>query len=519
MFSQFEASNLLNSLWWHVFQPTTLCTGLVGYITWKVVYALYFSPLRNIPGPFLNRISKFPGLVTVARGEITGKMLNYNEKYGSIFVMADRFVIVCDPNDCRLVLGTHAFRKGAMYTHIDIVEPNMHLTNDPELSKQRRRQVGPAFSLASLRKMEPTILAAGAQQILDKWNTAIEQSPSGKAKVCYEEDFTLMVFDITSSLGLGKTLRSLASGEVTITRWIKKYFSLMITQVISGELKLSSLSRLITKSLRKDVGEFIAFANQSIEERKQLLAGGAAKPSDILQAYIDAEDPESKIKMTLSQITSEVIVALHAGTDTTSNTLTWTIHLLMLHPQHYKHAVDEIRSNFDKDHLITFDEAKEKLPYLEACIYESMRMRPVTAPLPRVVPPGGVTLQGHFIPEGHTCVVFVSAANMNKDTWDEPHIFNPERFIDNEKNKRNILTFSSGVRVCPGRNLAWIEMLTTFANLLNTYDFALPEDALFTPDNLDKYGQPVAMPQKMAILNVPRFPKRDCLVVISKRQD
>ncbi|KAI8318520.1 hypothetical protein GQ54DRAFT_314406, partial [Martensiomyces pterosporus] len=67
------------------------------------------------------------------------------------------------------------------------------------------------------------------------------------------------------------------------------------------------------------------------------------------------------------------------------------------------------------------------------------------------------------------------------------------------------------------RNLAWIEILTTLANLFNAYDFALPEDALFTPDNLDRYGQPVIMPQRMAIVNGPRFPERDCQVVISKR--
>ncbi|KAI8318409.1 cytochrome P450, partial [Martensiomyces pterosporus] len=165
-----------------------------------------------------------------------------------------------------------------------------------------------------------------------------------------------------------------------------------------------------------------------------------------------------------------------------------------------------------------FDEAKEKLPFLEACVYESLRLRPVTSFLPRVVPPGGVTLQGHFIPEGSACVVNIPSANMNKDAWYEPHIFNPERFIGNEENKRNILTFSSGVRICPGRHLAWVEMLPALANLFNNYDFALPEDALFTPDNLNMYGQPVIMPRKMVIVNEPKFRERDCQVVISKRQ-
>ncbi|KAI8318068.1 cytochrome P450 [Martensiomyces pterosporus] len=501
-----------------VSQPTALCTGLAGYIAWKVVYALYFSPLRNIPGPFLNRTTKLPAFVTVLHGGSTDTILDNYQKYGDLFIVADKSVAVCNPNDCRLILGTHVFKK-AMFSHVDFIEPNMHLTNDPELNKQRRRQVGPAFSLASLRKMEPTILAVGVQQLLDKWDSAIEQSPNRKAKVCYEKDFILMAFDVIGSLGFGKTQRSLTSGDLTVFRWIKKYFSLMIIQVTSGELNLLPFGRLLAKLLRKDMDEFIAFANRSIQERKQLLAEGAAKPSDILQAYIDAEDPESKIRMTPSQITAEVIVTLHAGTDTSSNTLTWTIHLLMLRPQHYRRAVDEVRSSFDKDHLITFDEIKERLPYLEACVYESMRIRPVTPFLPRIVPPGGVTLQGHFIPEGYTCLVATAAANMNKDAWDSPHIFNPERFIGNEENKRNILTFSSGVRICPGRSLAWIEMLTTLANLLNAYDFALPEDALFTPDNLDKHGQPVIMPQKMAVLNVPRFPERDCEVVISRRQN
>ncbi|KAI8318100.1 cytochrome P450 [Martensiomyces pterosporus] len=510
MFSQFELVSLLNSLWGFLFQLVTLCTGLSAYITWKVIYALYFSPLRNLPGPFLNRITNLPGLVSMLNGGISDKVLRSYEKYGSLHAVGGKMVAVCDPNDCRLILATHAFSKDEMYAHVDFIEPTMLYTHDTELNKQRRRQVGPAFSIASLRKMEPIILAAGAQQLLDKWNTAIEQSSTGKAKVCYEKDFVMMTFDVIGSLGFSKTQRSLTAGDLTVVRWVR--------QNGTGKRVLLPLRHLVTKPLHKDVEELIAFANRCIEERKQLLAGGAAKPNDILQVYIDAEDPESKIRMTPSQVTAEAIVMFVAGADTSSNTLSWTIHLLMLYPQHYRRAVDEVRSNFDKDHLITFTEAKEKLPYLEACVYESMRICPVSPPLPRIVPPGGVTLQGHFIPEGYTCLVAIPAANMNKDAWDEPHIFNPERFIDNEENKRNMLTFSSGVRFCPGRNLAWVEMLTTLANLFNAYDFALPEDALFTPDNLDKYGQPVIMPQKMVIVNEPKLPERDCQVVISKRQ-
>ena len=44
---------------------------------------------------------------------------------------------------------------------------------------------------------------------------------------------------------------------------------------------------------------------------------------------------------------------------------------------------------------------EEHLPYLNACLRESMRLHPVIGmPLPRVVPEGGVELEGYFLPGG-----------------------------------------------------------------------------------------------------------------------
>lgn len=52
-------------------------------------------------------------------------------------------------------------------------------------------------------------------------------------------------------------------------------------------------------------------------------------------------------------------------------------------------------------------EMQDSLPYLSACISESMRLHPVVGmPLPRVVPDGGVELEGHFLPEGVSSYLF-----------------------------------------------------------------------------------------------------------------
>ncbi|KAJ1815041.1 hypothetical protein LPJ60_005853, partial [Coemansia sp. RSA 2675] len=175
-----------------------------------------------------------------------------------------------------------------------------------------------------------------------------------------------------------------------------------------------------------------------------------------------------------------------------------------------------VRQAFPRHHLITYAEGKAHLPYLEACIFESMRIRPVSGfPMPRVVPEGGATFQGHYLPAGTMLGVNVSGVNNHASLWSNPRKFMPERFLDDEKAKNNILTFSSGVRVCPGRVLAQYEMVTILANILKDYDLALPEDSLFTPEKRDVYGNPIPMPRFQCLTVGPKYPERDCRIVIS----
>ncbi|KAI7822289.1 cytochrome P450, partial [Kickxella alabastrina] len=221
--------------------------------------------------------------------------------------------------------------------------------------------------------------------------------------------------------------------------------------------------------------------------------------------------------MTSGQVATETINGLMAGSDTSSSTLAWTIHFFLLHPHTYSRVIKEVRSQFDRDHMITFNESREHFPFLQACIYETLRLVPATNELPRRMPPGGAVFQGHYIPEGYTCLVSLSTANRLPSIWERPEEFYPERFMENEENWRQMLSFSSGVRACPGKNLAWMQVLPTLANIINKYDLKLPADALFTPDHVDKLGNPIFMPAMVTAMTAPKYPERDCVAMISKR--
>ncbi|KAJ1894090.1 hypothetical protein LPJ81_005231 [Coemansia sp. IMI 209127] len=505
-------------------RPSNVLCGVGAYIAWKVLYALYLSPLRNVPGSFWTRISKLPMFIANIQGTEREFMLWHQAKYGDVFVMEPLKIAVCDPDDCATVLGSHAFAKDQRYSNVEFIEPNTFLTRDPALNKQRRRQIGPVLSVNSLLKMEPVILAAGSEQLLAKWDQLLSESP--KARVCYYYDFMLMTFDVISTLGFGHSHRSLTTGDLRITRWVKQSFFLLFLQILMPFVKSWPFKHVFAKSLYREVDAFIGFGTSAIKRRKELLAqqqqqeDAGEKPNDILQSFIDAEDPESKIKMTSNQVVAETIVSLLAGSDTSSNTLSWTIHLLLMHPEYLDRATREVRTSFQRTHTIAYVEAQRKLPFLEACMYESMRLMPVSSNLPRCMPRGGTVIQGHFIPDDHTCSVSPLCANMSPRAWPNPHQYKPDRFLENDALKRRIMTFSMGVRVCPGRHLALIEMLTTLANILNAYDLEIPEDALFTPDFVSKdTGMPLLMPCNNAVTCAPRFPDRDCNVVISKRAE
>ncbi|KAJ2720646.1 hypothetical protein GGI07_004491 [Coemansia sp. Benny D115] len=503
--------------------PLNLGVGVTAFVGYRVLYALYLSPLRNVPGSFWARVSTLPTFYHDMRGTELDYMRDQARKYGSLFVMEPHKVAVCDPDDCQVILGSHAFMKDHMYANVDIMEPNTFLTRDPELNRQRRRQVGPALGLPKLKQMEPGILAAGTEQLWTKWDRAVEDAGAGGARVKYHEDFLLMTFDIISSLGFGRAHRSLTSGDRQIVTWVKRTFTVIFLQMLLPIVKAPLMRRLLSRPLYSEVERFLSLGRQAIADRRELLREQATeKPHDLLQAFMDAQDPDSRVQMTEGQVAAETIVGLLAGSETSANTLCWTLHLLLMHPEHLQRVIAEIRQKFGPDHCINYAEARAQLPFLEACILESLRLMPVAGNLPRQIPRGGVVLQGHFIPEGHTCSVSIAAANVCPKVWgDRAEVFDPQRFLNRsgDELRRRLLTFSAGVRACPGKNLAWVQIMPTLANVLSRYDVQVPEDAMFQPDQKDERGRPLLMPYAVAITCVPRFPDRDCVAVITKRKE
>ncbi|KAJ2389022.1 hypothetical protein GGI23_005925 [Coemansia sp. RSA 2559] len=496
--------------------------AIVLYATGRILYLLNYAPLSKIPGSRIGKLTMLKADLTTLFGWLGDTCESEYYKYGDIYVVGPNAVVISNPSDCKTVLGSHRFIKAGMYRHFALIEHTMFTTQSPELSRVRRRQVGPAFTHGYLNDMEPTILDCGIRAIKRKWDDLIDAAGTGEATVPYSLHFLLASFDIIGALGYGQRFNTLRDSTGKIVEWVDNYNRLARLRIVFPSTNWYPLSRMI-KPLEKNIDELAAFGDAAAAKRREMLRYGEMEkpPRDILQAMIDAEDPKSHVRMTQKQITAETIGILIGGTDTTAMTIIWTLHYLLLYPDAYKRAVREVRGKFARNHTVNYAEGKAELPYIDACIHESMRIRAVSGVfLPRIVPKGGATFQGHFLPGGTRIVVNVAGANHHKETWEQPRKFMPERFLnEGEKMKQNVMTFSSGVRICPGRNLAMYEMITILANLLKDYDFSLPSNSLFRPDKVDRDGYPIAMPRTHNPIVLPKYPERDCLVVIRHAPD
>lgn len=96
---------------------------------------------------------------------------------------------------------------------------------------------------------------------------------------------------------------------------------------------------------------------------------------------------------------------IFAGSDTTGISIGAVLYNLCKYPRCKKMLMQEIEATVKREGL---DEAKNMpfntgfaMPYLQACIYEALRIHPaVGMSLPRVVPPEGFEVEGRFLPGG-----------------------------------------------------------------------------------------------------------------------
>src|SRR5581483_701228 len=84
-------------------------------------------------------------------------------------------------------------------------------------------------------------------------------------------------------------------------------------------------------------------------------------------------------------------------------------------------------------------------------------------------------IAGYQWPAGTLFRVNSSALHKNEDCWEEPEKFNPDRWLVKgfEPKKYSFVMFGGGLRICPGRKFAMVELVCLMALLFRKYEIDL----------------------------------------------
>ncbi|KAM9959561.1 hypothetical protein ACTFIR_000642 [Dictyostelium discoideum] len=243
------------------------------------------------------------------------------------------------------------------------------------------------------------------------------------------------------------------------------------------------------KKLKEICDRMSKFIKPRVDKKVELL------DQDNPKCFIDylilqiRSDPSQTIKIDAIQYI--VLDLLVGGTDSTSSALEWMILFLSNHELIQEKLYNEICKNTnitnttatttDNDNESYFPKLIEKnnYPLFNACVKETLRRSP---PVPLGLPhlcSEDTEIGGYLIPKGTQIISNIYSASNCDKVFTDPLEFNPLRFIENsnsieKQSQPQTVTFSTGPRVCPGKNLSEDELFSFGTKLFKTFKFSRP---------------------------------------------
>ncbi|KAF1964787.1 benzoate 4-monooxygenase cytochrome P450 [Bimuria novae-zelandiae CBS 107.79] len=456
--------------------------GVVALTALVVLFGLYNAfahPLRQYPGPLLWKAFRFPYVVAIHSGDIHLRLKDFHDKYGPIVRIAPNELSYADAAAHQDIYhnrpGHLPFeRNRTWFKKMSPDEPHSLMGYDEEAHARQRRAFANSFSDKSLRDQSPAI-----ESYVDLFINQLKERTSGrhwsKQPIDLMQWFVFLMFDISADLSFGESFGSLNAGKPHPWVEIAQDFGKGLSLVASVNL-YSPVDKLLRYVIPKHILQRqLDHRAMSAAYAKKRLAMGVNRPDWVSPAkkYDNAKDALSESEWALN-----MSILIFAGAETTSSALTAIVRYLAQNRGALHRVTEEVRSTFESEIDIKVASVG-KLPYLNAVINESLRIAPpAVIAVPRIVPKGGATVCGQWVPGGIYVAYNQFSSNRQNHNFHLPNTFLPERFLDSDStdNLASSQPFLTGRHTCIGKKLAWAELRLTLARLLYAFDVSLADD-------------------------------------------
>ncbi|ESO89799.1 hypothetical protein LOTGIDRAFT_218629 [Lottia gigantea] len=446
-----------------------LAAAFYMYITWH--HGLFKK--FGIPGPeptFMGQLTKYGG---VAVGEMDRELM---KKYGKVvgyYHGRTPVLNVGDPDLVKEICIKHFnnFSSRPFNVPKDLYEEAFLTVVNGERWRNSRSVLSPSFTSGKMRAMVPLM-----KNCVENFLKHLEKhAESGKA-VDVKTMFSGFTLDVICTTAFGIDIDSQGNPDNP----------LILAAKDASQFNLRNPFNLICILLPFTIPimDFFGVGFMKREPKKfmidtieKVIAERQNNPSDradfvslAMKAKEDSEKRQEGRVFNQHDLIGNLLVFMLAAYDTTSTTLSFVSYCLATHPDIQDKVLHEINQKLGKDEEPDHENIT-KLKYLQQVIDETLRLFPALIRTVRYCAED-IDINGTFIAKGTEISFPVFAIQRDPDFWENPDVFDPERFSPENKesiNPYSHMPFGMGPRNCIGQRLALLELKLVLVCILRSY--------------------------------------------------
>ncbi|KAK3069602.1 hypothetical protein LTR53_011929 [Teratosphaeriaceae sp. CCFEE 6253] len=471
----------------------------VLYLLCLTIYRLFFSPLAKLPGPWSTKISSIPEANALKQARRSAWVTELFQQHpGAVAVRTGpSSVSFNDPEAIKAIYGhgkgADGFGKSSWYDAFSTTGESLFSTRSKKRHAVKRRMVAHGFSAQSLASFEPYV-----DLTLDKLISRLDRFAATGEPFDIYFWFELFTIDLLGELALGDNFGAVTGGQpVRYSKLVElsQRFANMSGLLPFGKRNVKMLSWVpipYVQRLYRARLDYLDYARVALERRfredqREKVAPSGKMRQDIMQRFIEAQDPETGTRMGFDELRAETSSLMVAGASTGSVTLNWMTYYLCKHVEIKCRVVEQLEEmfpdNVNGEHTVAYTRLQH-LSLLEHCETEVLRLHPpIGYAMPRDTPPQGAVIAGVYVPGGVAVGVPAATIGRNASVYPEPDQFIPERWFgggpsDLATMKTCFLGFGHGSRQCIGRGVATQFVMKAIARLLLRYEIELQDSHL-----------------------------------------
>ncbi|KAF9886373.1 hypothetical protein FE257_011518 [Aspergillus nanangensis] len=461
---------------------------LLLYLIYLTVYRLWLCPIAKFPGPRLAALTLWYEFYydAIKYGKYTFRIAEMHKKYGPI-VRISPYELHIDDSEYYEVLYSRGTprNKYEFYTTQFGTPLSVFSAVEHEQHKILRSHMNPFFSMARVRRLEPTI-----QALVDKLCQRLREWKGTGASINIQYAYTAFATDVVTEYTMGPGHLYLDAPDF-VPMWSDTISGIAKSGVIFKHFPwmfpiFMSLPPMIVTALNPGMNLFLEHQRRCDRRIRDILESNEAEQiqekvlDGVMQPTLFHDILSSKlpgIYKSHKRLAQEMQVVIGAGAETTAKALAFITFYLLNNPEKQRKLKQELAALDPKQSatLVQF----EQMPYLNGVILEGLRLSyGLSTRLQRSAPYHALKYKEWTIPPNTPVGMTSLFMHHNEKIFPDSYTFTPERWLDPEERKyleKYMVSFSKGSRQCVGMNLARTEMFLVIPKIFRTVDLELFE--------------------------------------------